>query len=137
MAVSPRYALNTVAVIAGGFLAVSSFAFSAHAAGWIAFGVSTGVAVAGATAAVFARRTSAKAGHAVLAVVGLWSLIAALAFHGTAQTWLVFADAVALAIAALGDLTAHELSTEHVVHALEVRSADTSGTAVHTDGIAA
>ncbi len=48
-------------------------------------------------------------------------LIAALVFSGTALTWLVFADALGLVLAALADLTAHELTTERVVHQLDVR----------------
>ncbi|MEU1601368.1 hypothetical protein ABZ468_54125 [Streptomyces sp. NPDC005708] len=135
--VTPHYALNTVAVIAGGFLTASSLAFSAHIAGWLGFGGSTAVAVAATAGVVFARRTSAKAGHAVLGLVSLWSLIAALAFHGTAQTWLVFAESIALAATALGALTAHELSTEHIVHALDVRPADTNTTTPQTKRLAA
>jgi hypothetical protein len=125
MALSPRFALNTFAVLAGGFLAVSAMTFTAPIAGWLAFGVSTGVAVAGIAGILLAHRTSAKVGHGALAVVGLWSLIAALVFSGTALTWLVFAGALAVAGVALGDLTAHELSTERVVHSLEVRPAET------------
>lgn len=121
MALSSRFALDTAAVVAGGFLAVSAMAFSAPVAGWIAFGVSTAAAVAGAAGTVFARRDSARAGHAVLGVVGLWSLIAALVFAGPVLHWLVFADALALAVAGLADLVAHETSTERVVHSLEVR----------------
>jgi hypothetical protein len=52
--------------------------------------------------------------------VGLWSLIAALAFSGSLLTWLVFADAIALGVIALADLTAHEVTTENVVHRLVV-----------------
>ena len=49
-----------------------------------------------------------------------WSLIAALVFSGTALTWLVFADALLIGVLALADLTAHEATTENVVHQLEV-----------------
>lgn len=37
-----------------------------------------------------------------------------------ALTWLVFADALAVGVLALADLTAHEATTERIVHALEV-----------------
>lgn len=125
MALSTRFALSTAAVIGGGFLAVTAMTFSAPVAGWIAFGVSTAAALAGAAGAVFARSTSSRAGHSALAVVGLWSLVAALTFTGQTLTWLVLANGLALAAAGLGDLVAHEVGTERVVHALEVR---------HTDG---
>jgi len=35
----------------------------------------------------------------------------------------VFADAIAVGVLALADLTAHEATTERVVHQLEVREA--------------
>jgi hypothetical protein len=35
-------------------------------------------------------------------------------------TWLVFADAIAVGVLALADLTAHELTSESVIHRLEV-----------------
>jgi hypothetical protein len=54
-------------------------------------------------------------------VGGLWSLIAALTFTGSALTWLVFADAIGLGVLALADLVAHESTEERVVHQLEVR----------------
>ncbi|MCA1218148.1 hypothetical protein [Streptomyces sp. 8L] len=126
MALSPRFALNSFAVLAGGFLAVSAMTFTAPVAGWLGFGVSTAVALAGVAGLVLAHRTSAKAGHGVLAAVGLWSLVASLVFTGGALTWLVFAGGAAFAAVALADLTAHELSTERVVHSLEVRPADTT-----------
>src|SRR5882757_8200628 len=115
MALSPRYALDTTAILAGGFLAVSAMTFSNPVAGWLGFAVSTGVAVMAATAVTFARNNSKRLGHSALAVIGLWSLVAALVFTGGALHWLVFADALALAVAGLADLTAHELSTERVV----------------------
>ena len=124
MALSPRFALNTFSVLAGGFLAVSAMTFTGSVVEWLGFGVSTAVALAGVAGLVLARRASAKAGHGVLAAVGLWSLIASLVFTGGALTWLVFAAGAAMVAVALGDLTAHELTTERVVHSLEVRPAE-------------
>ena len=121
MALSSRFSLDTLAIVGGGFLAVSAMSFAASTAGWIGFGVSTLFAVTAAAAAVATRSASAKAGHSALALVALWSLIAALVFTGSALTWLVLADAIGLAVVALADLTAHEVSTEHVVHSLDVR----------------
>ncbi|MET9483128.1 hypothetical protein [Streptomyces sp. NPDC006638] len=121
MALSPRFALNSIGLIAGAFVAVVAMAFTASVAGWIGFGVFTGIAVLGIVGAVFARKAAAKAGHGLLAAVALWSLIASLIFSGSALTWLVFAGGVALVAVALGDLFAHELRTERVVHSLEVR----------------
>ena len=120
MKLSSRFAVDILFVIGGAFLAVSAMTFSAAVAGWLAFGVSTGLTVIAAGSAVATRRMGQRIGHSLLAIVGLWSLIAALTFSGAALTWLVFADAIALGALALADLTAHEVTTESVVHRLEV-----------------
>ena len=127
MKLSSRFLLDSLFVVAGAFLTVASLAWSSGTAGWTAFGVSAGVTVLAAASAGFARKTSLRVGHGALAVVALWSLIAALAFSGTALTWLVFADAIALGVLALVDLAVHEATTERIVHSLEVRSPATDG----------
>src|SRR5712675_3624571 len=85
-----------------------------------ALGVSTGLVVVAAASMATARRTGQRIGHGVVGLVALWSLIAALIFTGNVLAWLVLADAIALGVVALADLTAHEVSTENVVHRLEV-----------------
>lgn len=121
MKLSSRFLLDNLFVIAGAFLVAISMAWSANVTGWTAFGVSTSVTVIAAAAATFAQRTPVKLSQGAIALVGLWSLVAALSFSGTALTWLVFADALAVGVAALADLAAHEATTEKVVHQLEVR----------------
>jgi hypothetical protein len=117
---SLRFGLGTVFALAGGFLVAASLAFSANTAGWLAFGVSAGVAVLAAAALAKYGTSRASYGYAAAFAVGLWSLIAALIFTGSTLTWLVFADALALLAVALTDLALHEISTERVVHTLEV-----------------
>jgi hypothetical protein len=85
-------------------------------AGWIAFGVSAAITVIAGTSAVLTARSGRKLGHGLVGLVALWSLVAALAFSGTLLTWLVFADALAVGVLALADLTAHEATIEKVVH---------------------
>jgi hypothetical protein len=121
MALSSRFALDTTAILGGGFVAVAAMTFSTVVSGWIGFGVATLFVVLAAAAIAVGRRTSQKLSHGMLAAVGLWSLIAALVFTGGAQLWLVFAGGLGLAAVALGDLIAHEATTERVVHQLEVR----------------
>lgn len=120
MSLSPRFGIDVLGVLAGGFLAVTAVAFTAPVAGWVGFGVFTGLTVLGAAAAALANRTSAVLGHGALGLVSLWALVAALVFTGPVLTALLFADALAVALVALVDLTVHELSTERVVHQLEV-----------------
>ena len=121
MKLSSRFLLDSLFVVAGAFLTVASMAWAAGTAGWTAFGVSVGITVLAAASAAVGKKTSHRVGHGLLALVGLWSLVAALAFSGAALTWLVFADAIAVGLLALADLTAHEATTERIVHQLEVR----------------
>lgn len=127
MKLSLRFALDNLFVLGAAFLAVSAMAFSAAAAGWLAFGVSTGLAVVAGASVATARRTGQRIGHGVVGLVALWSLIAALIFTGSVLTWLVLADAIALGVVALADLAAHEVSTENVVHRLEVTGNSRTG----------
>jgi hypothetical protein len=128
MSLSTRFGVDVLGVLAGGFLAVTAMAFSAPAAGWVGFGVFTGLTMLGGVGAILATRSGARIGHGLLGLVGLWSLIAALVFTGSALTWLVFADALAVALVSLVDLTVHEMTTERVVHQLEVRNTTPSVT---------
>ena len=121
MKFSTRFILDNLFFLAAAFLAVISMAWSANTAGWTAFGVSTGITVIAAASVAVTRLTSRKIGHGLLGLVGLWSLVAALSFSGTVLTWLVLADAIAVGVLALADLTAHEATEERVVHELEVR----------------
>lgn len=123
MKVSSRFALDILFLVAGAFLAITAMSFTAPVAGWVAFGVSAALAVLALTAAALTHRTSQRAGHALIGLVALWSLAAALIFSGTVLTWVIFADAIALSVAAIADLTAHEIAEENVVHRLEVTHA--------------
>ena len=127
MKLSSRFLLDILFVVAGAFLVVASMAWSAGTAGWTAFGVSAGVTVLAAASAALAKKSSRRFGHGLLGLVALWSVAAALAFSGTALTWLIFADAIAVGVLALADLTAHEATSERIVHQLEVRDTSTGG----------
>jgi asparagine N-glycosylation enzyme membrane subunit Stt3 len=121
MKLSSRFLLDSLYIVAGAFLTVAAVAWSAGRAGWTAFGVSAGIALIAAASAALANKTSHRFGHGLVALVAVWSLIAALIFSGSMLTWFVFGDAIALGVLALADLAAHEASTERVVHSLEVR----------------
>lgn len=81
---------------------------------------SAAITVIAGTSAVLTARGARKLGHGLVGLAALWSLVAALAFSGTLLTWLIFADALAVGVLALADLTAHEATTEKVVHQLVV-----------------
>jgi hypothetical protein len=117
---SSRFILDNLFLVAGAFLAVAAMAWTIGVAHWVAFGVSVGLVVIAGLSAVLARTAGRRIGHGVVGLAALWSLIAALVFSGTALTWLVFADAILVGVLGLADLTAHEATTENVVHQLEV-----------------
>ena len=127
MKLSSRFLLDSLFVVAGAFLTVASMAWAAGTAGWTAFGVSAGVAVLALASAALAKKGPRRLGHGLLGLVALWSVAAALAFSGTALTWLVFADAIAVGVLALADLAAHEATTERIVHQLEIRDPSHDG----------
>jgi hypothetical protein len=127
MKLSSRFLLDSLFVVAGAFLTVVSLAWASGTAGWTAFGVSVGVTVLAIASAALAKKTSHRFGHGLIGLVALWSLIAAVTFSGTALTWLVFADAIAVGVLALADLAAHEATTERIVHQLEVRDPSLDG----------
>ncbi|HEY7432517.1 MAG TPA: hypothetical protein VH641_17475 [Streptosporangiaceae bacterium] len=120
MKLSSRFALDVLFVLAGAFLTVAATSFTAAVAGWVAFGVFTGVALLASSSLVRARTASWRVGHGLIALVSAWALVAALVPSGALLAWLVFADAIAVGVLALADLTAHELTSESVIHRLEV-----------------
>ncbi|HWG14366.1 MAG TPA: hypothetical protein VG268_13925, partial [Streptosporangiaceae bacterium] len=109
-------------VIAAAFLAVAAMTWTIGVAHWVAFAfaVSVAVLVLAGLSAIVVPTLARKVGHGVIGLAAVWSLIAALVFSGTALTWVVFADAILVGVLALADLTAHEATTENVVHQLEV-----------------
>lgn len=118
---SPRFILDAVVLTLGAFLAGSAFAFGATTVYWLAF-VIFAVTVIGAVATVIADRNAlARTDHVLIGLVALWSFIATLAFAGSTFTWLVLLGAAVMAVLALGDLVGHEVTTERVVHQLDVR----------------
>jgi hypothetical protein len=127
MKLSSRFLLDSLFVLAGAFLTVASMAWAANTAGWTAFGVSAGVVVLAVASAALAKKGSRRLGHGLIGLVALWSVVATLIFSGTALTWLVFADAIAVGVLALADLAAHEATTERIVHQLEVRDPSRDG----------
>jgi peptidoglycan/LPS O-acetylase OafA/YrhL len=57
---------------------------------------------------------------AILAVIGVWSIVQAIVFTGSNLEWFSFATAAAAALIATVGLVVHEATTERVVHELRV-----------------
>lgn len=117
-----RFLTNITLALLAGFLVVVSLAWPVSASMWIMFGVGI-VAVALAGAAVLpGRGVTQRVLDGSIGVLGAWTIVASLVFAGTTVMWLAFASGVAFVGLATIGLALHELSTERVVHSLEVRS---------------
>ncbi|MCD2195452.1 hypothetical protein LQ327_18945 [Actinomycetospora endophytica] len=120
MALTSRFAIDTTALIAGAFLSTAVFAFAAPVSTWIAFGIFIGLIALGGLGVILDHHATGYLTHGLLAAVGIWSLVATLVFTGATLSWLIVAGAVAAVVLGVADLVAHEVTTERVVHQLEV-----------------
>jgi hypothetical protein len=108
--------------LAAAFLVVASASFgSLSTIAWLAFGTSIGTLVVSVGIAYVSRHHIATLVAAVVtAVVSGWTIVASLVFsHPTVQN-LALAGALAIGGLAVVGLTANELSSERIVHSLEV-----------------
>jgi hypothetical protein len=151
-----RYFL-TLAIAAGaGFLVVETFAFAQSTAVVIGFALGIALTVASVGLLLMHRSRPGKQliglpwrglrvavwdGIATLGTtLGIWQIVQSLVFGGATSRWLSFADGCAMLALAVVGLVLHELSTERVVHSLEVidsRSHDGSTTDTDRERVAA
>ena len=118
-----RYLTNIVLALLGGFLVVVSQAFSASTLTWLMLGVGAlALAISVPGLPIRSRGLPQRGMDVIVSVLGAWTIIAGLVFAGAAVTWLGFASGIAIVAMAVIGLTAHELSTERVVHSFEVGS---------------
>ncbi|MGH2864266.1 MAG: hypothetical protein ACRDJX_03340 [Solirubrobacteraceae bacterium] len=121
---STRYLTNVTLVVVGGFLLVTSQAFGVATFSWLM--LASGIAmlvIAAPGVAIPARGALQRSLDYLFSLLGVWTIVASTVFGGLAVTWLGFASGAALALLAVAGLTAHELSTERVVHSLDVQRA--------------
>lgn len=117
--------LAIVNLVAGGFLVVSTYGFTTDTAVSLGFAVSIGVAVIGLAMVYLAVRGERKIGPGVLgaltALLAAWTIVAtAGTFPDDTARWLVFASGLGHVGLSLISLIVHELTTERIVHHLEV-----------------
>ena len=115
--------LSRLALLVGAaFLVVATQAWSGGTVRWLF--VAGGVVMLGLAAADFtARRVAQRSLDGAIGLLGVWSIVQALIFSGSALEWISFATAVAAGGMAIAGLVLHEQSTERVVHELAVTSA--------------
>jgi hypothetical protein len=132
-----RFFFNLGALGTAVLLIVASVAFGARAARWTGLGI--GIAASGASLLFVAtlrhhRRREGDPefrfrGHALglwstlagtIASVAIWEIVGAAAFQPDVSRWLTLANGLLIGALASAGLIAHEISTERVVHVLEV-----------------
>ena len=128
---STRYLTNMGLALLGGFLIVTSQAFAVPTFSWIMLGVGIATLVITAPAiAIRSRGPGQRVLDYVFGLIGAWTIIASQVFAGATVTWLGFASGLALVALAVAGLTAHERSTERVVHSFEMHAPAPNGAAV-------
>jgi hypothetical protein len=130
---STRYLTNIALALLGGFLIVTSQAFAVATFSWVMLGVGIAMLVITAPAMAIRSRGPAQRGlDYVFSLLGTWTIIASQVFTGATVTWLGFASGVALVALSVAGLSAHELSTERVVHSFEMHASTPNGAAAPT-----
>jgi hypothetical protein len=116
-------------LLAGGCLVVAAFAWAAGIVAWLGFAVSIPLVLFGLAIAYFAARggeAAERIGVSVLGalacVVASWTIVASLVFAPAVARWLIFASACAHLALSMASLAIRELSTERVVHHLDVNN---------------
>jgi hypothetical protein len=116
---SIRYVTYLLFAVVAGFVVLVSQAFDATAAGWLTFG-------AGAMFALVAPSMTTRRGlvHraicAGISTLGILIVIETLLASGGVMTALSLAGGLAVLALSLAGLTLQEISTERVVHSLEI-----------------
>jgi thiamine transporter ThiT len=115
-----RFFYNSLLALTAGFLVVATQAFAPVTVAWITFGIGVGI-TAVALAMIPLRAGLLQRGLAGLTVgLGAWTIVLSLVFAPTTVVWLGFASAIAFVALAFAGLTVHELTTERIVHSLDI-----------------
>ena len=119
-----RYWAATFATaLAGGFIALTKFAFTPEHAIWVSFGVAIAAGVFALAATVFAlvRENHRFSGLSAISVLlSAFTIIAVRDFTGQTALWLAFSGGLALLLVSLRALALHESTVERVVHSLRL-----------------
>ena len=114
-------------LLGGGFLVVAVFAFAAATAAWLGFAVSIPLVLFGLAISYSAARGvggGERFGVTVLGaltfVIASWTIVASLVFAPSTARWLIFASACAHVALSMASLVIREITTERVVHHLEI-----------------
>ena len=110
-------------LIIAGFLLVSTQVWAMGTVEWLF--IVGGIVMIALAAASFAQPAGPQRTiDAILALLGIWSIVQAIVFTGSTLEWFSFATAAAGALLATVGLVVHEATTERVVHELSVISTE-------------
>lgn len=115
-----RYLSNLMLALIAGFLVVATQAFALPAVKWLTFAIAIGATVISLGTGALGVPLGQRILSALAGVIGIWTIVASLVFSLHTVMWLGFASAVAFVALAVVGLTIHELSTERVVHSIQV-----------------
>ena len=127
-----QFTLNGSAIVAGITGLIWSRTFTGSPLEWVGFGIAAGLVLLSAVGLRGERSRTYGTLYALLGLVSLWTVVASLVFGGATLGWLLFAGFVATAAINAVALEIHELTTEHVVHTLEVRDESDAQTEYRT-----
>lgn len=124
-----RFAFYLALALTGGFMLAATYAFAERTFVDISLVIGITVAVVSAGVLYQALQESPDvyrgiAGASML--IAAWTIVAVSVFSDATAQWLSFASGGAFAGLALVGLVRHELSTERVVHSLEVAEREQS-----------
>jgi hypothetical protein len=123
---STRFLTNLTVLTLGAFVVVVSQAFAVSTFMWLMFGAGiAALAIAGPGLAIPSRGLTQRALDGLIGVLGASTIVASMVFAGATITWLGFAAGAALFALAIVGLTLHELTTDRVVHSIEVSTPTT------------
>jgi hypothetical protein len=114
-----RYASYLWTALVAGFIVVVTQAFAPTTAAWIAFGAGV-FFIASALGQIVWTSLAHRVVQFGTLVLGVLIVIESLLASGASVQWLSFAGALGVLALSLIGLTIHELSSERVVHSLEV-----------------
>jgi hypothetical protein len=130
-----RFFYNLMLALAAGFLVVATQAFAAGTVTWLTFGIAVGITAAALVTIPMRSGLVQRILSGLTVGLGVWTIVLSLVFVPTTVVWLGFASAIGFVVLACAGLMVHELTTERVVHALEVSgeraSTRTNGSDAH------
>lgn len=117
---STRYLNNLALTLVAGFLVVATQAFIPTTVAWLSFAIAITFTVISLEMLVVRTTIAQRVISGLTGVIGIWTIVASLVFPATTVVWLGFAAGAAVVALGVAGLTAHELTTERVVHSLQV-----------------